>query len=451
MISNNELCFKGKHPPLGSISKLCYGKVRPGFLADAFENTLPASPSLRQKAGFPDGGGMKIDIKTSLQGRPAIAFSLRQALEILQMPQQELGQWLLSEIVRNPLLELNRSSQPTYAKDAAQIEAPRTLHDHLMSQIRERCPLPAERNLAIHLLEHLDERGYLSPCPEEVPLDTLLPILQSFDPPGIFARDLRECLLLQLQPETPAYGIVSRCFKDLLHGRFETIKKKTGLSDLAPAIQALSRLTLRPADLFKKEVAAPAIADLSISKIGRTWIVETREDELPELSIRADYLALCPESPEEKRSLRSWIASAKWLLRSLKRRRLVLLEIGAFLVRKQAAYLEQKGSLQPLTLQELSQHLRLHESTLSRALSGKHALTPRGFLPLRALLSSAPVADGAKQALQKLIAQEDKQNPLNDAEIVARLKETGLTLARRTIAKYRKNLKIGSASRRKHC
>lgn len=394
---------------------------------------------------------MKIDIKTSQQGRPAIAFSLRQALEMLQMPQQELGIWLLSEIERNPLLELTRSSLPTYAKDAEQIEAPRTLHDHLMSQIRERCPLPAERELAIRLLDHLDERGYLSSCPEEIPLDTLLPILQSFDPPGIFARDLRECLLLQLPPDSPAYGIVSHYFKDLLHGRFETIKKKTGLTDLAPAIQALSRLTLRPADLFRKEMTVCAIADLSISKIGRTWLIETREDELPKLSIRADYLALCPESPEEKRSLRSWTASAKWLFRSLKRRRLLLLEIGAFLVRKQAAYLEQKGSLEPLTLQELSQHLGLHESTLSRALFGKHALTPRGLLPLRALLSSSPIADGAKQALQKLIAQEDKKNPLNDAEIVEQLKETGLTLARRTVAKYRKNLKIAPASRRKHC
>lgn len=394
---------------------------------------------------------MKIDLKSSHQMRPAIAFSLRQALEMLQMPQHELAQWLLSEIERNPLLEAHPVSLPTYRKDAAHIEAPPTLHDHLMRQIRERFPLPMDRDAAIRLLEHLDERGYLSSWPEEIPLDAFLPILQSFDPPGIFARDLRECLLLQLQPDCPAYRIVNQCFKDLLHGRFEMIKKKTGLTDLALAIQALARLTLRPADLFRTEVNAPAIADLSITKIGKTWIVEAREEELPKIYLRADYLALVPESIDEKRSLRSWTASAKWLFRSLKRRRLLLLEIGAFLVRRQAAYLEQKGSLQPLSLQELSKHLRLHESTLSRALAGKHALTPRGFLPLRSLLSSAPEADLAKQALQKLIAQEDKKDPFSDAEIVVRLQETGLTLARRTVAKYRKNLKIGPASRRKHC
>lgn len=394
---------------------------------------------------------MKIDIKQSQQGRPSITFSLRQALDMLQMPQQELAQWLLNEIERNPLLEHNPASVHTYSKDVSLIEAPPSLHDHLMSQIRERFALPEERALAVCALKHLDERGYFSPIPENISFDAILPILQSFDPPGIFARDLRECLLLQLKPDSPAYRIVHRCFKDLLHGRFEAIKKKTGLTDLAPAIQALARLTLRPSDLFRIEINTPAIADLSISKIGKTWIVESREEELPKITLRTDYLALSPESSEEKRSLRSWTAAAKWLFRSLKRRRLLLLEIGAFLVRKQAAYLEQKGSLQPLTLQELSHHLHLHESTLSRALAGKHALTPRGFLPLRSLLATAPEADLAKQALQKLIAQEDKKNPLSDAEIVARLKETGLTLARRTIAKYRKNLKIGPASRRKHC
>ena len=390
---------------------------------------------------------MKIEISPTLKLRPLIAFSLRQALEMLQMPQQVLAQWLLSEIEKNPLLELNTSNPVFKTQDAILLEAPVTLHDHLMSQIRE---LPSQHHpLATTLLEYLDERGYLSPCPE-LPVETILSLLQSFDPPGIFARDLRECLLLQLPQESPAHKIVNLCFKDLLHGRFEAIKKKTGLSDLSPAIQALARLTIRPAERFQREVTIPATADLSITKLGQTWIVATKEELIPKIHLRPDYLNLCPASLEEKRTLRAWSASAKWLLRSLTRRRRLLQEIGAFLVKKQAAYLEQKGPLQPLGLQEMALHFNLNESTLSRALAGKGASTPRGLILLRELLSSFPETDQAKQTLQHLIAQEDKAKPLSDEQIVLKLKETGVHLARRTIAKYRKTLRIGPASRRKY-
>lgn len=370
---------------------------------------------------------------------------------MLQMPQHELAQWLLSEIEKNPLLELDiPSSSAPYRKDIGELEALPTLHNLLVNQIEESFPDPKGKMLALSLLEHLDERGYLFPCPKDIPLDSILPILQSFHPPGIFARDLRECLLLQLPSDLPAYQIVNLCFQELLQGKFETIKKKTGISDLTAAIQTLARLPLRPADLFRKEHTQLAVADLSISKVEETWIVETIEDELPKIHFRTDYLALSSASKKEMQSLRSWIASGKWLLRSLKRRKLLLLEIGAFLARKQAAYLDQKGPLRPLILEELARHLHVHTSTLSRALSGKYAQTPRGLLPLNSLLSTDPNAEHAKHLLKQLIAKEDKARPLTDAIITKRLQESGLRLARRTVAKYRKNLKIGSASLRKH-
>ncbi len=392
------------------------------------------------------GGFMKTTLRQSLHGRLTMTVSLGQALAMLELPQAELSSWLMSEIENNPLLEFDAArSRSLPLVDYSRIEAPETLYDHLMRQIRERFSNPDEQSQAIGLLEHLDERGFLSPPPPDCPL---LSILQTFDPPGIFARDLRECLLLQLTPDSSAYQVVSRCFKDLLHGRFGTIQKKTGIRDLGFAIQALARLNCRPADLFRQEPNAPVIADLSISKIGKTWLVESNDEELPKFHLRSDYLSLSPTSSEEKASLRTWATAGKWLLRSLKRRKSILLDIGVFLVRKQAAYLDQKGDLQPLSIQELAQHVHLHESTLSRALAGKYAQTPRGFLPLRSLLS-AP-SETAKLALQKLIAQEDKKLPLSDAEIVVQLQKTGRTLARRTVAKYRAELKIGSASRRKY-
>jgi RNA polymerase sigma-54 factor len=374
-----------------------------------------------------------------------MTFSLGQALAMLELPQAELASWLLSEIEKNPLLELEPRTHSIPFKDFAEIEAPKTLYDHLLQQIRERFSSPEEQSDAIHLLENLDERGFLAMQPPDC---QLLATLQTFDPPGIFARDLRECLLLQLDPGSFAYKIVSHCFEDLLHGRFTAIRQKTGIGDLASSIQTLSRLNARPADLFRQEINPPIIVDLTISKIDKTWVIESNDEELPKFHIRSDYLSLSPNSPEEKESLCGWATSGKWLLRSMKRRKSILLEIGVFLVKKQASYLEQKGDLQPLSIQELSESVHLHESTLSRALSGKYAKTPRGLIPLRSLLST--VSDPAKIALQKLIAHEDKKNPLSDEKLAALLETGGMKLARRTIAKYRAELKISPASRRKY-
>lgn len=385
---------------------------------------------------------MKTKLSQNLHSGLAMTYSLGQALSILELPQAELSSWILSEIEKNPLLELDALVPALPYKDS--LESPKTLYDHLMQQIRERFPEPLAQAKATLFLENLDERGFLSPPPIDCPI---LSILQTFDPPGIFARDLRECLLLQLDPASPAYKIVSHCFKDLLHGRFGAIQKKTGLRDLSPAIQSLARLNFRPADLFRQEPNPPVIPDISISKIGKSWLVESNDEELPKFHLRADYLSLIPASSEEKKSLRSWRAAGKWLLRSLKRRKSILLEIGVFLVRKQAAYLDQKGSLQALSMRELAEHLHLHESTLSRALAGKFAQTPRGFFPLGSLLSGPN--EPAKIALQKLIAHEDKKSPLRDQEIVLELQKAGTLLSRRTVAKYRKELKIGTAACRK--
>ncbi len=384
---------------------------------------------------------MKTSIKQNLQGRLAMTFSLGQALSLLELPQLELASWLLSEIEKNPLLELD--ALPPSLPLKGEIEAPKTLYHHLMHQIRERFSTPEEQSEAIHLLENLDERGFL---PASTPDGPLLTLLQTFDPPGIFARGLRECLLSQLERHCPAYKIVHRSFEDLLHGRFKAIRQKTGIRDLALAIQTLARLECRPADLFRHELSAPIIADLTISKNEKVWLIESNDEELPKFHIRADYLSLSPKSMEEQDTLRRWASSGKWLLRSLKRRKSILLEVGLFLVRKQAAFLEQKGELQPLSTKELSMRLHLHESTLSRALAGKYANTPLGLLPLSSLI--AATSGPAKMALQKLIREEDKTRPFSDREIVVELKNKGMTLARRTVAKYRAELKISPASRR---
>jgi RNA polymerase sigma-54 factor len=220
--------------------------------------------------------------------------------------------------------------------------------------------------------------------------------------------------------------------------------------DLSQAIQKLARLHFRPSGAFRRDIAPAAIADLRISQTETGWVVQTIEDELPKFEIVQKYDSLALPSLEEKESLRAWSAAGKWLFRSLKRRRQILIEIGAFLIRKQTSFLSSKGNLRPLLLSDLAAHLGLHESTLSRALSGKYAETPRGLLPLRSFFASSPQTNQAKALLQQLIDREDKKNPLTDDQISTELKASGYPVARRTIAKYRRELKIGSASSRKH-
>lgn len=392
-----------------------------------------------------------------------MTFALRQALEILQMPQMELAQWLRQEIERNPLLELDSTEGIPAKGYQPEIASPVHLYDHLIAQVRENFSSPLQRMMAEEILEHLDEKGFMTGSLSEIALffqkplseiESIFTILQTFDPPGICARNLQESLLLQLKAQnlaqSSAYILIRDCFEDLLQGRYSSMKKKLGPEELTSAIHKLARLHFRPADLFRQEVVPTAVPDIHISKVEEGWILQILDDELPKFHIQSQYLSLHPESSEEREALRTYSTSAKWLCRSLNRRRKLLLEIGSLLIRKQAKYLDQKGSLVSFTLKELSEELQIHESTLSRALSGKYAATPRGLVPLRSLIASSPTLDPGKQALQKMIAAEDKQNPLTDDQLSINLKAVGLTVARRTVAKYRRQLKISSASHRKH-
>lgn len=220
-------------------------------------------------------------------------------------------------------------------------------------------------------------------------------------------------------------------------------------SEFKSALQILSHLNFRPTDIFYHEPVPLAKADLCISKIGKTWVIETIEEEWPRFKFHEDYLSLNIVSKEEKESLHHWTQSAHSIFRFLKRRQQLLIEIGTFLVHKQKKFLDQTGQLKPLKIQDLATHLGLHESTISRALAGKYAITPRGFLPLHSLFCISPLAASAKQILQQLIDQEDKENPMTDAQLMEQLRAVGLPLSRRTIVKYRKQLKINTAPHRK--
>jgi RNA polymerase sigma-54 factor len=255
---------------------------------------------------------------------------------------------------------------------------------------------------------------------------------------------LGESFLLQLKrkgkEKSDAYRIVESCFNDLLRGRYRTIQKKLEIEDLSLPLHELSLLSMRPARLFIYEPISYIQPDLQIEKIDGGWTLTFFEEKV---EIRKEYLDL------EEEALREFKTRAKWVCRSLQRRKSMLKAIGRILVCKQAAYLNQKGPLVPFTVRELAEKLEIHESTLSRALAGKYAATPLGIIPLRSLLTTAPETESARSVLEKLIAQEDKKRPLTDDQLAEALQKEGFVVARRTVAKYRTQLNISSAAKRK--
>ncbi len=393
-----------------------------------------------------------------------LSFALFQSLQILQMPQQELADWLEEEIEKNPLLELTRTVSKN--EEFSETAALPSLYEYLQEQIRETLTTPLDRQIAEELIGHLDEKGFLSTPIGEIAslflvtpeyIESVLRVIHSFNPAGIGARNLQEALLIQLSRQEPkntlAYRLIADFFDDLLHGRYTLLKKKAavGAEELSAAIRTLAHLQLRPAAGYRECSASTLLPDVKVVKIDQTWSIEIDEDDLPPLHIQSAYLSLLSTlKPAEKETFKTYMTSAKWLIRSVSRRRNLLYKLTSYLIEKQSDYLDQKGPLVEVSAQDLSILTGVHESTIHRALSGKIIDTPRGQIPLKSLISHSPQNDHCKSVLQRLVAGENKEHPLTDQELVAALQTKGFTLARRTIAKYRNELRIGSAIQRKN-
>jgi len=393
--------------------------------------------------------------------RQIMTFALHQALHILQMPQLELAEWIQAEIERNPILEPAERPNHCIAKSIEPLAiAKPTLREHLLLQVQETFTDPADRQMAEWLIGQLDERGWFCAPKEELPADTesmnrILIILQTFNPPGIGARNLQECLWLQLRdhPHSLAEILVRDHFDDLIQGRFTAIQKKLHFSsgELQKALHSIGRLRLRPASLFDESANHDLIADLIIKEMDGVWMVAVGAEELPIVQIQDKYIDLVPtlQEQEEKKQLRNWIASGRWLLRCIKRRKDMLCSIGRLLVQRQSDFFSQIGSVTPIAIEELAELLNVHLSTAWRAVANKTLACPCGLIALSHFFSESAAIAPIKERICRLIQTEDHSHPLSDEAIMKKLQETGIQCARRTVAKYRRSLQIATASRRK--
>jgi RNA polymerase sigma-54 factor len=299
-------------------------------------------------------------------------------------------------------------------------------------------------------------------------VEEMLGIVQRLDPAGIAARDLRECLLLQLrelkETNTLTYRLVAEAFPDLIAHRWNDLGRRFGVEPAAvqAAADLLARLDPKPGLKHSAGGDGYVIPDLIVEKIDNRYHVFLNDTGVPRLRLSRTYQELARDKKKMTQEHREFIASrmnsANWLIQAIEQRRQTMLKVMNFIVDRQREFFE-KGieHLKPLTLREVAEVINMHESTVSRVTNEKYVQTPRGVLPLKFFFSSALATTSGEDAsarsirakLQKMVAEEDTSNPLTDQQIVHLFQEQGIQIARRTVAKYRDQLGILPARMRK--
>jgi len=454
---------------------------------------------------------MKAQLKASLKQNLNLSAQLQQSIRLLQLSNTELEQELVQAVESNPLLEWadsvesasvtnnsaeNGEDNPACADETAdfplaeenwlisgnnaldeddnpadRVAKPHTLSDHLLWQLHLSRLNDRDRRIGLILIDSLDEDGYLREplsslaqtlLPEikasETEILTVLHHIQRFDPVGIAARDVHECLSLQLDAlpvDTPGVALARRIACDWLEqlprmGASKLADKlKQPVAHVEQAISLLRSLEPRPGrqmDTLARD--AYIVPDCIVWKQNGRWRVTLAAHAGSKIVIHRGYEQMIDRcnNPEANQYLRTHLQQAQWLLKGLQARGQTLLRVMQRLLYHQSAFLEfGEQALRPLTLNEIASELELHESTISRAISRKYAHTPRGTIALRDFFASGISAEGGGEAsstaisamIRQLIESENPSKPWSDSKLTNLLKAQGITVARRTVAKYR--------------
>ena len=356
---------------------------------------------------------------------------------------------------------------------------PQSLQEFLNDQLAYLDADIVNLELVRFLISHLDERGYLLTPLEDIhqsfgqqvtlqEVQEALEDLQQLEPLGVGARNLEECLLLQVTRETPhrdvVRALISNHMEDIQHNRLPVIQKKTGydLKVIQEAIEALKGLNPRPGSKFVSNNVQYVEPDIIVERNDQgEYEVRIVEDWTPNIYISRHYIEKMRDKKTDDK-LREWlqrkIQSAKWLIDAIEQRRSTLMKVTKAIIQHQRAFLDTGPEhIEPLKMQQIADIVGVHVTTVSRAVDDKWVQTPRGIFPLKRFFgggthtsSGTEVAwETIKQKLLDIIGNEDKANPLSDEDLVTKLSETGYPVARRTVTKYRKMLGIQSSRQRK--
>jgi RNA polymerase sigma-54 factor len=367
---------------------------------------------------------------------------------------------------------------------------PQSLQDYLSDQLLFFDIPPEELRLIRYLIGYIDNNGYLKLSDDDPerhssePLSVILarrydlPVdaqdvedaihqIQKLDPRGVGARDLAECLLLQLTPETPHHDVVrvliQHHLEDIQHNRLPIIQKKTGydLNLIKDGIDALRHLNPKPGAEFTEDSTPYVVPDIVVERTEEgDYTVRLLDDWVPKIYISKRYQELYKDKSADKEArkyLKERIQAAQWLLDAIQQRRNTLEKVAKAIVQHQRAFLDRGPEhIEPLKMQQIADLVGVHVTTVSRAVDDKWVQTPRGIFPLKRFFGGGKeTAEGEvayeaiKQKLREIIDHEDKSNPLSDEELVQKLNEAGYPVARRTVTKYRKMHNIPSSRQRK--
>ena len=439
----------------------------------------------------------------------AMTMQLQQAIEILQLSAQELCATIEKEYLENPVLEMDYPSgrrelyeqggpahagvraladyldgggkQPAYFtdEDERQFDAPAPLHATLEEELLEQVNFTfneneSERAVATFLVGSLDSRGYLTlPVAEvaramacsEAEVLRILAVIQGFEPAGVGARDLAECLRLQAQRQGIYDGLVAAIIDRHLDAvAAHRLKEIAAAEHVRPAevqmaVDIVRRLNPKPGAAYGAADSAYITPDVIIRKGEKGYEVEVEEAGVPQLHISALYRQSDTFDKATQKYIAGRLRAAAWLINSIEQRRTTIRRVVEEIVRRQTAYFEKGPAfLEPMTMKDVADTIGVHESTVSRAVANKYAELPTGVIALRSFFTvrSARTDRGedvaaarAKSAIERFIKGEDPKKPLSDQKLCTLLKSKGIELSRRTVMKYREQLGYDSSVKRK--
>jgi RNA polymerase sigma-54 factor len=381
-----------------------------------------------------------------------------------------------------PYAQTRHNNEETSLEIDARSSAPTTLRDHLIWQMQMTPFSETDRTIAQAIIDSVDDDGYLtSSCDEikhmledEVEVDgeeieATLHQLQNFDPPGVCARDLKECLLLQLRQlenDSDTTIIAHRLVSDhlgLLGNRdYSQLKRllKTDTNRLQLAIQLVQGLNPRPGSAIQPLPTKYITPDIIVKKINNVWYAELNGDALPPLRINRTYKSMIRrgDNSTDNKYIQDNLQEARWFIKSLRNRNETLLKVARVIVERQTDFFEHgEQAMKPMVLSDVAETLDMHESTISRATTHKYLLSPKGVFELKFFFSShVNTADGGtcsstaiRSLIKKLVETEPPTKPISDSKIAQLLDKQGIRVARRTVAKYREHMNIPPSNQRK--
>jgi RNA polymerase sigma-54 factor len=456
---------------------------------------------------------MALELKQHLKLAQQLIMTpqLQQAIKLLQLSRLELQEYIETELEQNPLLDVDvtrvREETPealaerqqlkqrwdayleTYGQDnipyyeddeRPSIESttskPEGLLDHLLWQIRMNDFTDKEREVSLFIIGNLDHNGYLSLDTQTISQETgataeevesAIAKVQRFDPPGIAARDLKDCLQIQARilglEDSLVWRIIDSHLNDLQTKNYNKIAQELSatVDDVAQAAQIIVNMEPRPARDYSDDPPQYVVPDVYVVKLEGEYVVVLNEDELPMLKLNREYQGMMKADNMGKMArdyLSDCYKSAQWLLKSIQQRQNTLCKVTESIVKFQRAFLDHGIThLKPLVLRDVADDVGMHESTISRVTSNKYVHTTQGTFELKYFFNSGiSKSDGSfvasqsvKSDIENIIKAEDTKHPLSDQAIAHKLKGKGVRIARRTVAKYRELLGILPSNQRK--